>query len=236
MATSSNPILITGVGKRIGYALCRYFIHQGIPVIGTYRTDYGTFDKLIGADLIHCDLYQQQDLDHLIDHLKRNYRGLRGIIHNASDWVAESSGAPPQEIFSKMMQIHAGVPYQINIALQDLLANNSKTADIIHISDYVVEKGSAKHIAYAASKAALSNMTLSFASLLAPHTKVNAIAPSLIMFNPEDNEAYRAKALDKSVMKITPGAEEVINAVDYLLESQYITGRILSLDGGRHIR
>jgi dihydromonapterin reductase/dihydrofolate reductase len=47
----------------------------------------------------------------------------------------------------------------------------------------VVERGSDKHIAYAASKAALDNMTRSFARKLAPEIKVNAIAPSLIMFN-----------------------------------------------------
>lgn len=231
-----SPILITGVGKRIGFELCKHFLANGQPVIGTYRSHYDTLNELAGADLIACDFYQQADIEKLIEQVKGKYPSLRGIIHNASDWLPESSKQAPETIFTKMMQIHAGAPYQINLALQELLANNPKTADIIHISDYVVEKGSAKHIAYAASKAALSNMTLSFASLLAPHTKVNAIAPSLIMFNPEDGEAYRAKALDKSVMKITPGAEEVVNAVDYLLESQYMTGRILSLDGGRHIR
>ena len=52
-------------------------------------------------------------------------------------------------------------------------------SDIIHITDYVVERGSDKHIAYAASKAALDNMTRSFARKLAPEIKVNAIAPSL---------------------------------------------------------
>lgn len=236
MATSSSPVLITGVGKRIGYALCQYFIHRGVPVIGTYRTDYGTFDKLTGADLIYCDLYQQKDLDHLIDHLKRNYRGLRAVIHNASDWVAESSGLPPQEIFSKMMQIHAGVPYQLNLALRTLLESSGTASDIIHITDYIVEKGSKKHIAYAASKAAMSNMTMSFSALLAPNIKVNAIAPSLILFNHDDSDEYKEKALNQSLLKITPGEEEMVTAVDYILKSSYMTGRILSLDGGRHVK
>ena len=50
-------------------------------------------------------------------------------------------------------------------------------SDIIHFTDYVVERGSDKHIAYAASKAALDNMTRSFARKLAPEVKVNSIAP-----------------------------------------------------------
>ncbi len=66
-------------------------------------------------------------------------------------------------------------------------------------------EGSDKHIAYAASKAALDNMTRSFARKLAPDVKVNAIAPALIMFNTGDDEAYRQQALTKSLMQIAQG-------------------------------
>ncbi|WP_415901792.1 dihydromonapterin reductase [Neptuniibacter sp. QD29_5] len=236
MVNISKPILITGVGKRIGFALSKHFIQHGIPVIGTYRTYYDNLEEISDADLIKCDFYKQEDLNHLIDHVKSNYTSLRGIIHNASDWLPETSKHSPEDIFNKMMMVHAGVPYQLNLALKTLLENCESTTDIINITDYVVDKGSDKHIAYAASKAALSNMTLSFSSLLAPKVKVNAIAPSLIMFNPEDDSAYKAKALNKSLLKIAPGTEEIIKAVDYLLDSKYMTGRTLSLDGGRHIR
>ncbi|MDU3932608.1 MAG: dihydromonapterin reductase [Serratia liquefaciens] len=109
-------------------------------------------------------------------------------------------------------------------------------ADIIHLTDYVVEKGSDKHIAYAASKAALDNMTRSFARKLAPEVKVNAIAPALIIFNPGDDEHYRQQALAKSLMKIAPGESEVVNLVNYLLDSRYVTGRTHGVDGGRPLR
>ncbi|VAR88808.1 short chain dehydrogenase [Klebsiella pneumoniae] len=109
-------------------------------------------------------------------------------------------------------------------------------SDIIHITDYVVERGSDKHIAYAASKAALDNMTRSFARKLAPEVKVNAIAPSLIMFNEGDDEAYRQQALDKSLMKIAPGEKEISDLIDYLFTSRYVTGRSFAVDGGRPLR
>ncbi|HHU7257493.1 TPA: SDR family oxidoreductase, partial [Escherichia coli] len=105
-----------------------------------------------------------------------------------------------------------------------------------HFTDYVVERGSDKHIAYAASKAALDNMTRSFARKLAPEVKVNSIAPSLILFNEHDDAEYRQQALNKSLMKTAPGEKEVIDLVDYLLTSCFVTGRSLPLDGGRHLR
>ena len=64
----------------------------------------------------------------------------------------------------------------------------------------------------------------------------NAIAPSLIMFNEGDDEAYRQQALDKSLMKIAPGEKEISDLIDYLFTSRYVTGRSFAVDGGRPLR
>ena len=130
---------------------------------------------------------------------------------------------------------HVQAPYQLNLALAPLLQANADGGDIIHFTDYVADKGSQKHIAYAASKAALANLTLSFSAKLAPTVKVNSIAPALLMFNQGDDEAYKKKALSKSLLGLAPGEQEAVATVNYLLQSQYITGRTLHLDGGRHL-
>ncbi len=106
----------------------------------------------------------------------------------------------------------------------------------MHISDDVTRKGSARHIAYAASKAGLDNLTLSFAARLAPGVKVNGIAPALIQFNEGDDEAYRQKALDKSLLGFEPGAAVIYQSLRYLLDTPYLTGSILAVNGGRHLR
>lgn len=235
----SNPILITGVGKRIGYHLTKHFVRNDIPVIGTYRTKHASIEELsnLGVDLYHVDFYEQTSFNQFIEHIKNQYQSLRALIHNASDWLPESSNLELQDIFYKMMTIHAKVPYQLNLALYELLQNNSKTVtDIIHFTDYVAEKGSKKHIAYAASKAALENLTLSFASLLSPTTKVNSIAPALIKFNSDDKESYKAKALSKALLPYEGGYHSVIETVDFIMQSKYITGRSFALDGGRHLK
>ncbi|MGB0732411.1 MAG: dihydromonapterin reductase [Pontibacterium sp.] len=233
-----DPILITGVGKRIGLALAKKLVASGYPVLGTYRTPYPAIDELktLGVKLYQVDFYNPFELQELVDKLRDEHPRLRAIIHNASDWMPDDSRRP-EYILDSMMQIHVQVPYQLNTFLADALkATAAENADIIHISDYVSEKGSKKHIAYAASKAALSNLTLSFSALLAPKVKVNEIAPAMIMFNPEDKEVYREKALAKSLMGIAPGEQEVVEAVEYILSSRYMTGRTIKLDGGRHLK
>ena len=239
LASSESPILITGVGKRLGLALARHFLIQDIPVIGTFRSEYPALAelKLAGAELYQCDFYDQANIDTLIASIKSKHSSLRAIIHNASDWLPESTDLSSFEIISKMMQVHVSTPYQINLALKDLLLTvNDESADIIHFTDYVADKGSKKHIAYAASKAALANMTLSFAASFAPNIKVNSIAPALVLFNEHDSDEYKTKAVKKALIEKEGGLQEVIASVDYLLSSTYVTGRTLHLDGGRHLK
>jgi dihydromonapterin reductase/dihydrofolate reductase len=56
------------------------------------------------------------------------------------------------------------------------------------------------------------------------------------LFNENDDAEYRQQALNKSLMKIAPGEKEVIDLVDYLLTSCYVTGRTFAVDGGRPLR
>ncbi|MGI2039791.1 dihydromonapterin reductase [Shewanella frigidimarina] len=240
-----RTILITGVGKRIGYALAKYYLAQGHHVIGTYRTHYDSIEQLgkLGASLHSCDLTDPASIDGLITHINEHHARVDTIIHNASDWLPDKNGLSPADTMMRMMQIHVSAPYQINLALAPLLISAAKSNDdsigasnIIHITDYVAEKGSKKHIAYAASKAALHNMTLSFASLLAPHVKVNSIAPAMILFNEDDGETYKAKALAKAILPKEAGYAEIIALVDYLHTSHYVTGRSYAVDGGRHLK
>ncbi|MEI8601011.1 dihydromonapterin reductase [Shewanella sp. PP-Sp27a-2] len=247
----TSPIIITGVGKRIGYALAKHFLAQGQQVIGTYRSHYDSIDELnaLGATLYPCDFYDDAQVSFLIAELAKLPQ-IRAIIHNASDWLPDpvlttneplkSNTFAPSEVLQRMMQVHVSVPYQLNLALEAQLRAGAGDeiggSDVIHITDYVAEKGSQKHIAYAASKAALHNMTLSFAAKFAPEVKVNSIAPAMILFNTGDDAVYQQKTLAKALLPKEAGNAEIIELVDYLLNSRYVTGRCHNVDGGRQLK
>lgn len=236
--TLQANILITGVGKRIGLYLAKAFLARGYRVIGTFRSHYASLDALseAGADLYCCDFTNSIEVATLIETIKTKYAQLDAVIHNASQWLPDNAPMSAADIMTTMMQVHVSAPYQINLGLQSLLMQGDRLTDIIHLTDYVAHKGSKKHIAYAASKAALENMTLSFATKLAPKVKVNSIAPALICFNEHDDDDYKKQALAKSLLEREAGENEVLNAVNYLMNSHYITGRSLALDGGRHLK
>ena len=236
MPTSTAPILITGAGQRIGLHCAQRLLADGLPVIFTYRSERPGVQTLrdLGATALFADFSTEAGILDFIQRLKAHTNSLRAIVHNASAWLAETA-ENETDAFTQMFSVHMLAPYLINLHCSELLKHSSP-ADIVHISDDVTRKGSSKHIAYCATKAGLDSLTLSFAAKLAPQIKVNGIAPAMLMFNPDDDAAYRTKALAKSVLGIEPGAEVIYQGLRYLLDNPYVTGTTLTVNGGRHLK
>lgn len=234
-----GPIVITGGGSRLGFFTAMALQQDEYQVVITYRQEREEITQLkqAGVECIQADFASQDGIDQFLQIIKEKYTSLRALIHNASEWLEEGE-CEPHILMQKVWQIHMNVPYQLNMAFAELLKNNASKgcySDIIHITDYVAENGSTQHIAYAASKAGLANLTLSFAKRFAPSIKVNSLAPALLAFNDDDDQAYREKRLQKSLLKIEPGFAEAIAGIRFMLQSNYMTGRALALDGGRHL-
>ncbi|SFH07686.1 dihydromonapterin reductase [Pseudomonas sp. NFACC45] len=236
MPSAIAPILITGAAQRVGLHCARRLLEDGHPVIATFRTERPGVQALrdMGAIVLFADFSSETGILAFIDQLKQHTDRLRAIVHNASAWLTETPGHEAAA-FNAMFTVHMLAPYLINLQCAELL-QRSTPADIVHISDDVTRKGSSRHIAYCATKAGLESLTLSFAAKYAPHIKVNAIAPALLLFNPEDDAAYRAKALAKSALGIEPGSEVIYQSLRYLLDNPYVTGTTLTVNGGRHVK
>lgn len=246
----AGTILITGAAQRVGLYCALGLQQAGYQVIATYRQHKPGVETLQQAGVLCLPLSIDDDaqlpaqIAALAKTLQQRGEPLRALIHNASSWAGETVASDPEAqlqsdaaVFDEMFRIHTKLPYLLTRALTPLLQlPQAQPADVIAISDFAVNTGSCNHMAYAASKAALENLVLSLARQLAPAVKVNAIAPALLMFNEGDDEVYKALTLKKSLMEIEPGPAEVLSSILYLLQSRYVTGRVLPLDGGRHLK
>ncbi|TBU89741.1 dihydromonapterin reductase [Phytopseudomonas dryadis] len=233
MSVSNAPILITGAGQRVGLHCAERLLADGHRLIVTYRHEKPALAALRerGALTLHADFDSEASILAFIEQLQGHTDSLRAIVHNASSWPADEQASDFQQLFT----VHMLAPYLINLHCAPLLERSAE-ADIVHISDDVARKGSAKRPAYCASKAGLDSLTLSFAARFAPTIKVNGIAPALLMFNPEDDTEYRAKALSKSALGFEPGPQVIYQSLRYLLDTPYITGTTLTVNGGRHLK
>lgn len=229
-----QTILITGAAQRVGLHCAQRLAADGFRVIITCRRPRPQWrdEPLENIEVLLADFSTEAGIQQLIDTLTRRQIRLRALIHNASEWMNDDH---PAEAFQRMFMVHMQAPYLLNLACAELF-DPEVTGDIIHISDHVAQRGSAKHIAYSATKAGLEGLSRSFAARFAPRIKVNTIAPALIMFNEGDSEEYRTQALAKSALGIEPGPGVVYQAVRYLLDTPYVTGTCLDLNGGRNLK
>ena len=225
-----DTILITGGARRIGLHCAERFVVDGYRVIITCRQPRSALPEAL--EVMLADFSTADGIQRFIDELQDRAPRLRAIIHNASLWMDDSEGA---SALQQMFMVHMQAPYLINQQCRNLFVPGA-AADIIHLGDDVTRKGSARHIGYCATKTGLEGLTRSFAASLAPAVKVNAITPALIMFNPEDDADYRARALNKSALGIEPGPDVVYQSIRFLMDNPYITGSCLPLNGGRHLK
>src|SRR5262249_55347358 len=109
---------------------------------------------------------------------------------------------------------------------------------IINFSDWLPLSGRPHYKAYTpyyTSKAAVAALTQALAFDLAPHILVNAIAPGPILAPPDISEAENTQVLKNTPLNRWGGAEEIARAVIFLIETEFVTGECIRVDGGRHL-
>ena len=133
--------------------------------------------------------------------------------------------------------------YAVNCAAPALLTKAFATipagvADrcIINILDQRIDHPHADQLAYTLSKSALAGLTRLSASSLAPHIRVNAVAPGLTIATPDYDEAQMERLQSAMPLGRLPLAEQIAEAVLYLAQANAVTGQTLYVDGGAHMR
>jgi NAD(P)-dependent dehydrogenase (short-subunit alcohol dehydrogenase family) len=111
----------------------------------------------------------------------------------------------------------------------------NRAGKIVNIADVAGEVIWPAYLPYSISKAALIAVNRGLAKALAPDIQVNAIAPGPVLFPEDYTEEQKKSAVERTLLKRAGSAADVVNAVVFLIENDYITGDVMHVDGGRHI-
>jgi NAD(P)-dependent dehydrogenase (short-subunit alcohol dehydrogenase family) len=109
---------------------------------------------------------------------------------------------------------------------------NGKIINIVDVAGEVIWPG---YFAYSVSKAALIAVNRGLAKAYAPAIQVNGIAPGPVLFPDHYTEEQKRSAIERTLLKRAGHPSDIVNAVVFLIENDYITGEIIHVDGGRHI-
>lgn len=243
-----NPpvALVTGSTSGIGASIARSLSRQGYALVLHSRqsVDAGlALARELGAAVyVQADLAEQAQRVRLVQEALAWWGRLDVVVNNAgiSRVIAHGdlSAATP-EIWRELHEVNVIAPFHIvSLAQRALLesAAAGRPACVVNVSSHAGIRPKGASIPYAATKAALNHMTRLLALSLAPHVRVNAVAPGLVD-TPMTADWSEARRLwrERSPMQRGATPDEIAQAVTLLVQSDYLTGEVLLLDGGLNL-
>lgn len=246
MTLSGKAVLITG-GKRMGAPLAQALARHGADVALTWQRSRAEADEAASvvraagrrALSIHADLSTAAGCDLAVAEVEQAFGRLDALVHLASiykpipfdDLTPEAWDAQiAVDLRSTFLCARAAVP-----ALRRVGGGR-----IVAFADWVAASGRPRYpgyLPYYVAKAGVIALVEGLALELAPdNILVNAIAPGPIL-PPDDLTADERRAVEAA----TPlgrwgGTEEIVKAVLFLLDTNFVTGDVIRVDGGRHVR
>jgi pteridine reductase len=233
--------LITGAAKRIGAAMALSLAKKGYDIALHYnKSDIQARDlqrKIVdlGAKctLIKADLFDEKDVQNLVLQLK-NLKNCNILINNASIFEKSAFLQEGEDLLAKYLQIHVHVPAILSEEFAKNCQENNLKGNIINMVDKNIRRYETKYFYYILTKKSLAEMTKMLALQLAPDIRVNAIAPGFILnsVDEKDPSAETARLLAKIPLQSKAGSQDIVNAMNFILENNFVTGEILFIDGG----
>ena len=225
--------LVTGAAKRLGRAIALGLHRAGHRVAVHYRSSRAEAEEtaalLGGAPLVQCD--QAREPERIVRDAASALGGLDLLVCSAAEFEKAPAETLPRGQFEAMLASNLTGPfYLMQAALPILRTSRGSIVTLLDVCGTTqVWKGYAH---YAAAKAGLAALTRLLALEWAPEVRVNGVAPGAVL-PPAEMDAARL------VKRIPLGrigeAEDVARAVLFLAEQPFITGEILTVDGGRSL-
>ncbi|MCS7210930.1 MAG: SDR family oxidoreductase, partial [Chloroherpetonaceae bacterium] len=106
---------------------------------------------------------------------------------------------------------------------------------IITMADVAADLVWRRYAPYTVSKAGVVHLTKVFAKEFAPKILVNAIAPGTILLHPDRDKQYEQDILQKIPLRRLGTPDDIVRTMLFLAESEYITGQVITVDGGRRL-
>lgn len=238
---SNRIALITGAARRLGAAIARELHAAGFDTIIHYRQSEQAAQALASelnnarphsAWTLAADLRDAGARQTLIDNAIDCTGRLDVLVNNASAFYPTPLASIDDDNWAELMDINLKAPL--------FLAQNAATelgrrrGCIINITDIHAERPLSGHPVYCVSKAGLVMLTRALAREMAPEVRVNAVAPGAVLWPESMDEGTQQEILSRIALDRRGDPEDIARAVLYFVrDAGYVTGQVLSVDGGR---
>jgi len=234
--------LVTGGARRVGKAIALALADRGADIVVHYNSGAVQADEtarelrargvrvaIVQGDLSHVDVAQSlpQQAQTLLGRLDI-------VINSAAMMLRTPMGEVAPDEWDLMFALNLRAPFFVAQAAAPLMQADGGV--IVNIADLAAYETWPAYVPHGITKAGVVQMTRALARALAPAVRVNAVAPGAVLL-PDEWDAVTADRLAATTpLRRIGSADDVAQAVVFLCEAGYVTGDVIIVDGGRHIR
>ncbi|MBS3052403.1 MAG: 3-oxoacyl-ACP reductase FabG [Candidatus Aenigmarchaeota archaeon] len=243
MKLKDKVAIITGSSRGIGKATALLFAKEGCKVVVNYKSrkeDAENVSKQIGKDnciVVQADVSREEDVKKLIKETVDKFRKIDILVNNAGEIIRPGDWKSDIDTWKKTIDANLTSAWLMTKEVAPII---QKQGAIVNLTSTVGLLGSQYVLAYSCAKNSIVALTKSFAKELAPHIRVNAVAPSNVLtdMTKSAGEELIERMKQNTLLKRLAEPEELAKAILFLAsdDASYITGEVLVVDGGYSLK
>lgn len=238
----NKTVIITGASRGIGRAIAALLAENNYNVVANYNNSFSEAKELkeelrkknVEIDIFKADVSKRNEVQNLVNFAIDKYGKIDVLINNAGIDQEKLFQDITDEEWNNVINVNL---YSIFCTSQEVIKNmiSNHSGCIINISSVYGLTGGSFAVAYSASKAGIDGLTKSLAKELGPsNIRVNSIAPGFI--NTDMNKYLSSDNLEEIInqtplQKIGEGID-IAKCVKWLIEDEFTTGQVISINGG----
>jgi pteridine reductase len=239
---ANRVALVTGGAHRVGRAIVDSLAARRMRIAVHYHGSDAaartTVDQLradgVDAHAFQADLRDTSAVTQLVADVVAHFGALDVLVNSAAIMQRTPVGQVIAAQWDNMFALNVRAPFFLSQAACPHLARAHGA--IVNIADLAAFETWSAYVPHSMTKASIVQMTRGLAHALAPNVRVNAVAPGTVLL-PDDWDSDAAQHLIKTTpLKRLGDPRDVAHAVTYLLDADYVTGEVIIVDGGRHVR
>ena len=240
MRLSGQVALVTGGAKRIGRSIALSLAEQGCRVAITYRSSVAEADRTLQEIrrrkakglALQADQRRPEQVQESVRSVVRRFGRIDLLVNNASSFYPTPFGRVSETQWADLLEANLSGPWRYAQAVGSLMKRRG-SGQIINILDAAVFSPWTDYLPYCAAKGGLLTLTKGLAKALAPQVQVNAIAPGPILSPSGLPRQAKKQAVRRTLLKRWGNPSEIAQAVLFLAGSDFVTGVVVPVDGGR---
>lgn len=240
-----KTVIVTGGSRGIGAAIVVELAKNNYNVVLNYNNSEEKAKKIkkdlkeqgINIEIFKADVSKREDVKKLVNFTIEKYNNIDILINNAGIDQIKPFMDITNEDWNKIIQTNLNSVFYCS---QEVLKNmiHNKKGCIINISSIWGITGASCEVAYSVSKAGIDGMTKALAKEMGlSNIRVNSIAPGIV--DTDMNKELSFEELQELKNEIPLGRvaapEEIVKSVKWLIDDEYVTGQIISVNGGWNI-